>query len=262
MSRELQELRVAADERLSGLAMTPSLEARILAACSVAPAEKPLWRKWAPALAGTLAAGLVFTITLMGYRTYLNTTQPKAQSEGQQADSVLAAQPEKNPEKKLPQRMEKDGKYGYQSEDGSVFVSPAFDRAFPFDPNVRLAKVGTEQNGVIWYGLIDEHGNAITHGSRSLGRSTEFPYLHISDFSEGFAVMQVENGLCGYLNDAGEVAIPASFRSLGRFKGGCARVLLNDKEQVIDVNGELVEVDPGVLESLPEFEKTVQVPQG
>ena len=57
---------------------------------------------------------------------------------------------------------------------------------------------------------------------------------------EGLALFTARNGLCGFVNTKGEVAIPAKFEDANGFNDGLARVYRNGLYGYINTQGELV----------------------
>ena len=99
------------------------------------------------------------------------------------------------------------------------------------------------------FGYIDANGHIVF----------EVEAVNVEDFSEGLAAFQVENQnaspytarpsvvtgrtgyiWCGYLDKAGNVAIPPRFQSCGPFAEGLANVVLDGSWQYVDSTGEKV----------------------
>jgi hypothetical protein len=151
--------------------------------------------------------------------------------------------------------------YGFVSRDGHV-IGPAWRAAGEFSDG--LAYVSTVRNGP--WGYINTNGKLVIKEQ----------FKSVQSFHNGFAFVQVEDGswvridksgdvvnelkditspsepgpegpfpcevgtLHGYMNEKGEIAIPATFEQAGPFSEGLAAVKLGGKIGFIDATGKMV----------------------
>jgi hypothetical protein len=152
------------------------------------------------------------------------------------------------------------GQFGFIDRTGTLIIPAQFHEAANFSEG--LARVGITgifpnahfaphefDAGSGKFGYIDESGHIVF----------EVEAVNVEDFSEGLAAFQVENQdanpyasrpsvvtgrtgyiWCGYLDKAGNVAIPPRFQSCGPFAEGLANVVLDGSWQFIDSTGEKV----------------------
>ena len=118
-------------------------------------------------------------------------------------------------------------KYGFIDESGNVAIQPFFDQAGTFD-RAGMAVIGTGGR----YALVSREGKLMT----------EFRYDRIWGFRGGEELTLFRrNGNYGYLDRAGNEAIPPVFSRAGFFSAnGLAPCELNGKYGYIDKTGEFV----------------------
>ncbi len=149
-----------------------------------------------------------------------------------------------------------EGKYGYIDQSGSVVIPATFDLAFDFCEGRAVVKQGA-------YGLIASEGNFLiepdfAHLSPQLKggllkaeingkyafvdatgkQKTKAEYFHLGDFSEGYALVQTENGF-GYLNENFEMMIADEWDSASDFSEGYAVVSKDGLFGYINTDGTL-----------------------
>lgn len=120
-------------------------------------------------------------------------------------------------------RVEKDGKWGFINTHGTVVIPYQFDDALGFYEG--LAAV--EKDGK--WGFIDNNGTVII----------PYQFDNTKLFSEGLASVQ-KNGEYGFINQNGTVVIPYQFDWAGDFSEGLACVEKDGKYGFINISDELV----------------------
>lgn len=80
--------------------------------------------------------------------------------------------------------------------------------------------------------MTDEERNKLADDVNNLFNAPE-------EFQEGVKSFQ-ENGKYGFVNEAGEIVIPAKYQAVGVFNEGLCKVTINDKDGYINHQGELV----------------------
>lgn len=91
-----------------------------------------------------------------------------------------------------------------------------------------LAYVQKDRWGL--YGYIDEEGNVVI----------DFQFDYANDFSEGLAVVRIENSY-GYIDKEGNIVIEPILDFAGSFRNGKAHVQINYHEYYIDKDGNIIE---------------------
>jgi len=178
-------------------------------------------------------------------------------------------------ERPRPVPFEKDGIWGYRSEDGRVVIEPRYDVAQPFSEN-GIAAVA-DSGG---WSYIDPTGRTVVrpyvydNGPDPFGEGLarcvvggkvgffdergrvviEPQFDFASPFHEGLAAVcngcreikedehrRVEGGTWGYINPTGNIVIPLEFDSASDFEGGRAIVSTTGRKLTIDRSGKPVE---------------------
>ena len=151
-------------------------------------------------------------------------------------------------------------RFGFIDRTGTLVIPAQFREARSFSEGMaRVAITGVFPDarmaphkfdfGTGKFGYIDQSGNIVF----------EVDAVSVEDFSEGLAAFQVENQdaspyssrpsivtgrtgyiWCGYLDKAGNIAIPARYQSCGPFSEGLANVFLDGSWQYVDSTGEKV----------------------
>ena len=157
--------------------------------------------------------------------------------------------------------MDKNDKFGYIDENGTIVISPKYDLANDFHDG--LAVVAVIANNSFNYGYVDKQGREImpcqffdaidfsegfavvrkemgstycfynTKGEKEF--NTDFNYCR--SFKEGMAVIGNEEGKMGYINQHGEMVIPYNYDYLDDFSEGLAIVMRDGKLGYIDKQG-------------------------
>lgn len=113
--------------------------------------------------------------------------------------------------------------WGFLAEDGTVAVTPQFERAWRFSEG--LAAVQQKDR----WGFVDVTGKVVIQPQ----------YDAVSSFSEGLAVAQMGER-CGYLGRDGVLAVGPQYDQCGDFHGGLAIVRDDERYGAIDKKGEIV----------------------
>ncbi|MDH7577857.1 MAG: WG repeat-containing protein [Bacillota bacterium] len=115
-------------------------------------------------------------------------------------------------------------KHGYIDKTGRYIVEPELEEAYDFSEGLAFVAVDGKR------GYIDTTGEMVLETRLGPGI-----------FSEGLAPVDVEGWKFGYINKAGEVVIPPSFRGAYPFSEGVALVYVNEKKWgFIDKTGDFV----------------------
>jgi len=80
-------------------------------------------------------------------------------------------------------------------------------------------------------------------------------YLDANDFKEGLALVSAKKYLYGYIDQSGKIIIPMMYTSCSNFENGMARVKLDGKTGCIDKTGK--EVIPCIYEVIDNFREDV-----
>lgn len=135
------------------------------------------------------------------------------------------------------------GKYGYMDTNGSMVITPIYDRAFDFSEGLALVALANQQ-GELGYQLIDKNGNirqVIQQNRVWLGQmvrngllliknqdTRQFNYLHINgenslflplevtnafDFQQGTAVIHTHTGM-GVIDTKGNIVLPPQYSQI------------------------------------------------
>ena len=175
------------------------------------------------------------------------------------------------PALELPVPFERDGAWGYVDRNGNVRIAPRFVLAQPFSSKGIAAVVDGRgwayvglDGSVLLRPLIVDNGP--DYFSDGLARFLEkgkvgffgedgkpaipASFDYATPFSEGLASFcagctqepegehtRVAGGKWGYIDAKGAVVIPAVFGEAGAFSGGCARVMRDGRQFLIDRGG-------------------------
>jgi len=101
-----------------------------------------------------------------------------------------------------------------------------YDAIWNYSEGMAMVRVGSSMSGK--YGFLDSEGFQIVPPV----------YDHVSDFSEGFAVVGF-NGRYGFVNKLGDEIIPKEFDDARSFSGGLAAVKIEGMWGFINPSGEL-----------------------
>jgi len=152
-----------------------------------------------------------------------------------------------------------DGKYAFIDKRGEVVIKPRFSRfeeayfsdglalveiggsieppPTPYSQRAPTATIGSEGK---WL-FIDKNGHTVIAISKPLWK----PH----PFSEGLAAVALYasdtnpyGGPCGYMDKTGKLVLPARFNGCSSFSEGKANVLIDDVYQIIDKDGNAVEI--------------------
>lgn len=121
--------------------------------------------------------------------------------------------------------IEKNGKWGYQNQEGETVIAPRFEQVRSFSDG--LAPVKKDANGP--WGYIDRDGNVAI--------PPRFEYA--CAFNEGLAPVQI-HGQWGYIDRSGSLQIPPRFKDARPFSEGFAAVMYGWKYGYINQKGEFV----------------------
>lgn len=126
-------------------------------------------------------------------------------------------------------RVDVKGKIGVQRKDGSFALQAIYDYIdFPqATPSQWIACAVSKVNGG-GFGFVNKSGKELAQ-----------KFLKVMPFKEGLAAVRTEQGW-GYLNEAGEMAIPCKFPIAKDFSEGLAAVGIDNKWGYIDHSGEFV----------------------
>lgn len=163
--------------------------------------------------------------------------------------------------------------WGYLNQQGKVVIKPAYDSAEAFNKE-GLAIVSVVSGESAAYGVINESGTfvipavydqLVSFGDQlfeaSRGEATtlldrqgnavvSFEKSSISHLAEGLAAF-TQNGLYGYLDHTGKVAIKPAYKSADEFKDGVALVVLTSGHYAtINKKGEIVQQWPWMEEQM------------
>ena len=120
------------------------------------------------------------------------------------------------------------GDFGFVDTRGNFVIEPKYDDVTPFGE-----LIGVKENGR-WH-LID-----------SKGRTIESPdidgvlYDHSQQWFQNGLGPVVRNGLCGYVNNKGQLVVPCKFNFVMPFSNGIAPVWDGQNWQYIDTTGKFV----------------------
>lgn len=135
-------------------------------------------------------------------------------------------------EENLAEVSKRGGLWGYINKEGTFAIPPEFDEAHPFQKETRVAL--TKKNGK--WGLIDSKGEDV--GERR--------HWHRLDpfFSGRARVQEVKDGLYGYVDRSGRVAIPVEYQDASPFDNdGFARARKDGRDVVLDREGRITDLD-------------------
>lgn len=151
--------------------------------------------------------------------------------------------------------VEVKDKYGYINSLGEMIIEPQFEYALPFSdglaPVISDNKTGyINHQGRYVIEPIFERGDAFSEGRAAVlsegqerfidvrGRilTQELDFVRTAPFSEGLAAVNID-GLYGYVDRTGAVAIEPQFTAAGQFSAGLAAVETGDTRGVIDPEG-------------------------
>lgn len=117
-------------------------------------------------------------------------------------------------------------KWGFINNIGKESIPFIYEDAAPFYDGLAEVK---DKNGN--YGFINENGDevipCIWKNSRGL-------------FHDGLKIVKDNNGKFGYINKKGEIIIPCLYSDADEFHNGVARVKMDEKEMIINKNGEII----------------------
>jgi hypothetical protein len=117
-------------------------------------------------------------------------------------------------------------KWGYINQLGKVAIPAIYDDANDFDGGFAAVKKGTQ------FLIIDVKGKETV---------IETAAIDVRDFSEGLAPIRAMDKKFGFINQKGELTIPAQFESVGYFRNGLAWAKTFDKKVgYIDKTGKWV----------------------
>ena len=124
-------------------------------------------------------------------------------------------------------------KWGAMDSQGKVVVPVKFDFLSKFIDGYATARLKND------FYIVDNIGNDILINEESV--------VNIKMFSEGLALFTNNDGLNGFINEQGEIAIPAQYEKVGYFNAGLAWTRNSDGLiGYIDKNGEWV-IEPKFL---------------
>ena len=116
-------------------------------------------------------------------------------------------------------------KYGFKDEKQKIIVQPIFNDVYPFNEGLALVKIDSK------YSFINENEKIIKY---------DFDFAY--PFSEGLAVIKIDEKW-GYINNVGKYIIEPKLDDAESFILGFAFIQINGKEQVINKNGEIMEIE-------------------
>jgi hypothetical protein len=126
--------------------------------------------------------------------------------------------------------VESAGGYGYIDRSGAWVIEPQFYGATAFSNGLAVVQPDLDH-----YGIIDRTGRVVK----------QLDYDQVTGFCEGRAQVMIwtgdepgisGEGWWGYMDESGELVIPARFKLTDDFRGGLA--------QVEDENGKMAYIDP------------------
>ena len=120
-------------------------------------------------------------------------------------------------------KAQKNGKWGYISEQGEIVIPFEFDIIEQFSDS--KAKVQIEGK----WGYISEQGEIVI----------SFEFDIIEQFSDGKAKVQIESKW-GYISEQGEIVIPLEFDKIEQFSNGKAKAQREGKWGYISEQGEII----------------------
>lgn len=115
-------------------------------------------------------------------------------------------------------------KFGYKNDAGTVVIKPRFEAASDFQGGVARVCIGGR------CGLIDSTGREVI----------ALKYRDIGYFHDGLAGVSLDGRKYGYLNRAGQVAIPCTFDEATDFSEGTAAVARQGRCALLSKKGVLL----------------------
>lgn len=133
--------------------------------------------------------------------------------------------------------------WGYATPSGEMIIPAQYEKCYPFSSN-GLA--------VIYDGKARQYHFISVKNERLQTDPAKFKIkdglgFNVSTFQDKLFLVEV-NGLWGYMNDAGKMAIPAAYDNGSDFNGGFATVRKTGKFFVIDTKGNETPVEGEVLD--------------
>lgn len=188
---------------------------------------RDIWKDpvWSKVIAQTIIA--ISTIILTGFGLNFINSKPYNNLNANPKQKINI--PEKKttiPSKKIESKITvfiKNGLYGFL-KDSTEYIKAEYDYANEFYENKAVVK----KNGKIF--VIDSDGKKLF----------DVPYKEAYGFRENRLGFRDFNDKKGYLNEKGEVVIPAKFRGGWDFYQGLAKVEFNNKRGYIDLNGKVI----------------------
>ncbi len=119
--------------------------------------------------------------------------------------------------------FEKNGKEGYEDEDGNVVIEAQFDSADLFEEGVAVVKIGEKR------GMINARGEYIL--------KPEYDYIY--GVTEGLILVE-KNDLSGFVSSDGTFVIPLMYDYASEFSEGLSSVSLDGKCGFIDTNNKTI----------------------
>jgi|GEM_PF-3358975 hypothetical protein len=135
----------------------------------------------------------------------------------------------------------KDGKYGYEDDNGKVILEPTYTMAYDFHDGLAAVSIA-DSEGREKFGYIDVTGNYVIAPA----------YSKAGTFGTGRApVLNAEGTLWGFIDTSGSLVIPYSYSDCTTFCEGMSAVQKDGKWGYIDITGNYI-LQP-VYDSAHEF---------
>jgi len=118
-------------------------------------------------------------------------------------------------------------KWGYLNTLGQVAIPIQYDKVTEFNGGFASAEMGGK------FMVLDTEGEEYPVNDASV--------VDVKSFAENLAPYKSSNGKVGFINETGDIAIPAQYLAVGYFSGGLAWArAVSDKIGYINTNGEWI----------------------